>query len=200
MTRPLRIEFPGALWHVTSRGVEKRNVFIDHQDRRAFISRLGRTVEKCHWELHAYVLMANHYHLLLTTPEMTLSKGMQWLGGSYAQYFNERYGRWGHLFGGRFKAHLVDTDAYLVTAARYIVLNPVRAGITATADEWPWSSYLATAGLKWTPRWLSVAAILDRFHLTDREIARRYYREYVCAQPDPTTNGVAAGVRPLYRT
>lgn len=135
--------------------------------------------------------MSNHYHLLLRTPETNLSRGMQRLGSVYAEHFNRRYARWGHLFGGRFKSHLVKTEAHVLTAARYIVLNPVRAGITATAAEWPWSSYLATAGVKRAPHWLAVDAILEQFHPSDRERAATFYREFVCASPD-------GGVRPLY--
>lgn len=184
MPRKLRIQFPGALWHVTSRGVEKRNIVCDNRDRRRFVVGLGDVVQEYRWRLHAYVLMSNHYHLLLTTPEPTLSCGMQQLGGRYGHYFNERHERWGHLFGGRFKAHPVETDAHLIIAARYIVLNPVRGGITTTAAEWPWSSYLATAGLTRAPRWLDTETILARFHPTDRELAMRHYREFVCAGPD----------------
>jgi REP element-mobilizing transposase RayT len=191
MSRRLRTEFSGALWHITSRGVEKRNIFLDNRDRREFLSVLGRAVELNRWCLYAYVLMSNHYHLLLTTPEPTLSRGMQRLGSLYAEHFNRRYTRWGHLFGGRFKAHLVQSDNHLLTTARYVVLNPVRAGITATAAEWPWSSYAATAGLTRAPHWLAVDALLMRFHPTDRDTATSYYREFVCDE---------AGVRPLYGT
>jgi putative transposase len=193
MSRLPRIEFPGALWHVTSRGVEKRNIFLDNRDRHEFIGLLGATIEQHGWCLYAYVLMSNHYHLLLKTPETNLSHGMQRLGGIYAERFNRRYARWGHLFGARFKSHLVETDSHLLGAARYIVLNPVRACITATADEWPWSSYLATACLKRAPRWLDIDSILEQFHPSDRERAAASYREFVRA-------GAEVGVRPLYGT
>lgn len=137
--------------------------------------------------------MSNHYHLLLRTLETNLSRGMQQLGSIYAENFNKRYARWGHLFGGRFKSQLIETEAHLLNTARYIVLNPVRAGITATPAEWPWSSYLATALMKRAPHWLAVDAMLEQFHPSDRERAATSYREFVRA-------GAEDGVRPLYGT
>lgn len=197
--RPLRIEFPGATWHVTSRGVEKRNIFLSNRDRNHFLTILANVVENHRWCLYAYVLMSNHYHLLLTTPEPNLSAGMQKLGGIFAQRFNATYGRWGHLFGGRFKSHSVGDGAYLLSAARYIVLNPVRAGLTITAGEWRWSSYAATAGVVRAPNWLAADALLREFH-PEREIAMAYYLEFVAAGT-PEANGDAnSGVRPLYGT
>jgi putative transposase len=195
MSRPLRIEFPGATWHVTSRGVEKRNIFLSNRDRREFTDLLGRVVAAHRWKLYAYVLMSNHYHLLIMTREPNLSAGMQKLGALYAQRFNEKHVRWGHLFGGRFKSHMIDTSRYLLSASRYIVLNPVRAGLSITADEWPWSSYPATAGATTAPPWLAVDELLRQFHPAGRELAAAHYREFVAA-------GAAenVGVRPLYGT
>jgi len=204
MSRPLRNEFPGATWHITSRGVEKRNIFLCNRDRRQFINLLGAVVDEYRWKLYAYVLMSNHYHLLVTTSESNLSAGMQRLGGLYAQRFNKRYLRWGHLFGGRFKSQFVDSGKYLLTASRYIVLNPVRAGLTISADEWPWSSYAATAGLRQPPRWLAVDDLLRELHPDDRELAIAYYREFVAAGTVEANEGIEragnAGVRPLYGT
>ena len=119
---------------------------------------------------------------------------MQRLGGMYAEHFNRRHARWGHLFGSRFKSHLVVDRRYLIAAARYIVLNPVRAGITATAGEWPWSSYRVTAGVSRMPRWLAADKLLDEFHPEDPDVAVAYYREFVSAAANEEE-----GVRPLYR-
>ncbi len=195
MVRLLRIEFPGATWHVTSRGVEKRAIFLDDSDRRDFLSLLGATVEEYRWRLYAYVLMSNHYHLLLTTQQPTLSDGMQKLGGRYAEDFNRRNTRWGHLFGGRFKSQPVNTIEHLMQTARYVVLNPVRAGIIATPAEWPWSSYMATAGFSRTPSWLAAEALLARFHPHDRARAIIDYREFVAAATPTQSN--AGGQTPL---
>lgn len=179
MTRPLRVEYPGALWHVTNRGVERRNIFADDGDRHYFLRLLEQVVQDYGWQLAAYVLMSNHYHLLFVTPERNLSRGMKDLDGDYAASFNRRHERVGHLFQGRFKSHLVDSDAYLLEVARYIVLNPVRAGMVEHVAAWPWSSYRATAGLGACPTWLDVFSILDEFDSEDARAAMNMYREYV---------------------
>ena len=176
------------------RGNDRQVVFADEDDYTFFRDCLYDAARERGLAIHAYVLMTNHFHLLVMTPEPNLSAGMQRLSGIYAQHFNIGRGRWGHLFGGRFKSELVISRSYLLASARYIVLNPVRAGLTLTADEWPWSSYAATAGLAKAPKWLAVDAVLREFHPTDRELAVAYYREFVAAgtaEPD-------AGVRPLY--
>src|SRR4030042_5793823 len=129
MARPLRIEFPGAVYHVTSRGNARQTIFIDDEDRGGFLDLLSIVVERFNWICHAYCLMGNHYHLLIETPDGNLSKGMRELNGIYTQHFNRRHGRVGHVFQGRFKAILVEKDSYLLELCRYIVLNPVRAGI-----------------------------------------------------------------------
>jgi putative transposase len=178
MGRLRRLEYPGGLWHVTNRGVEKRQIFLDARDGRTFLRSLADAIPRFRWRLHAYVLMSNHYHLLIETVEPTLSRGMQRLGGDYADFFNWRHERTGHLFQGRFKAHLIDTDTYLLEVARYIVLNPVRARLVASPEEWRWSSYNATAGLEPAPPWLTIATILSRFgSLKPAE----HYRGFVAA-------------------
>jgi REP element-mobilizing transposase RayT len=174
MARPLRLEHPGALWHVTARGNERGDVFRDDADRREFLTVLGRTVSIYGWRLHAYVLMGNHYHLLVETPEPTLSRGMRDLNGVTTQRFNRRHGRTGHLFEGRFKAILVERDAHLLEVARYIVLNPLRVGIARSAAAWPWSSYKATAGLSDGPEWLETEWTLEQFGRRPAEARRRY--------------------------
>jgi putative transposase len=146
MSRPLRIEFPGAVYHITSRGNERKAVFRDDQDRKIFLDTLGDVTHRYNWFCHAYCLMDNHYHLLVETPDGNLSKGMRRLNGIYTQRFNKRHGRVGHLFQGRFKAVLVQKDSHLLEACRYVVLNPVRVRRVQRPEEWLWSSYGATTG------------------------------------------------------
>ena len=179
MSRPLRLEFPGAWWHIHSRGVERRDIFLDDADRRRFLNVLADAVPRFRWRLHAYVLMSNHFHLLVETVHATLSRGMQRIGGDYAESFNKRHDRAGHLFQGRFKAHLIDSETYLLRVAKYIVLNPVRAGLVARAAEWAWSSHRATAGLERNGGWLTTEEILDRFHPRDLALAMIAYRKFV---------------------
>ena len=180
MARPLRLEFPGAVWHVTSRGNEKKSVFHDEIDRRTFLPLLARSVDRFGWRIHAFVLMTNHYHLLLETPEPTLSAGMRELNGIYTQGFNRRHDRVGHLFQGRFKGILVEKESHLLELTRYVVLNPVRAGIARHPADWQWSSYRATAGLESPPRWLVVDWTLTQFN-QDPAMARCLYRRFVRA-------------------
>lgn len=178
MSRPLRLDHAGALWHVTSRGNERREVFRDDEDRREFLRLLGRAVDLFGWRLHAFVLMGNHYHLLVGTPEATLSRGMRQLNGDYAGHFNRRHGRDGHVFQGRFKAVLVQRESHLLEVARYVVRNPVRAAMVKSPEEWPWSSYRATAGLEPAPAWLDASFVLEVFG-TRRAAAQARYREFV---------------------
>jgi REP element-mobilizing transposase RayT len=185
MSRPLRLDHAGALWHVTSRGNERREVFRDDEDRREFLRLVGRTVDLFGWNLHAWVLMGNHYHLLVGTPEATLSRGMRQLNGDYAQHFNRRHGRDGHVFQGRFKAILVQREAHLLEIARYVVRNPVRAGLVKAPGDWEWSSYRATAGLEPCPEWLDAAFLQDVFG-SRRATATARYREFV-AEGDRAT-------------
>ncbi len=180
MSRPLRLEFPGAVWHVTSRGNERRDIFRDDEDRRLFLRLLARTVGRRKWRLHAFVLMTNHHHLLLETPEPTLSKGMHELNGIYAQMFNRRHGRVGHLLQGRFHGILVSKESHLLELTRYIVLNPVRGALVDEPGAWPWSNYRATAFLAPCPPWLEIAWTLRQFGATDVESVSRY-RDFVAA-------------------
>ena len=146
MTRPLRIEYPGALYHVTARGNARQRIYVDAEDYRAFLNLLGKLSERYHWRCHAYCLMSNHYHLLLETPEGNLAAGMRQLNGIYTQAFNRRHHKVGHAFQGRYQAILVDKDRYWLELSRYIVLNPVRAKMVKDAQAYPWSSFRATAG------------------------------------------------------
>ena len=154
MARPLRIEYPGALYHVTSRGNARKRIFKDDGDRELFLRVLAFVVERCHWICHAYCLMDNHYHFLIETPEANLSQGMRQVNGVYTQAYNRGHGKVGHLFQGRFKAILVDKESYLLELCRYVVLNPVRAKLVDRSEDWPWSSYRATAGIEKAPAFL----------------------------------------------
>jgi putative transposase len=163
VARPLRIEFPGALYHVTSRGNARQSVFLSDEDRRRFLELLGMVVDRFHWNCHAYCLMDNHYHLMIETPEGNLSRGMRQLNGIYTQKFNWSHQRTGHVFQGRFKAILVEKDSYLLELSRYVVLNPVRAKIVENPEDWPWSSFCATIGRASPPSWLSTEWLLGCF-------------------------------------
>jgi REP element-mobilizing transposase RayT len=180
MARPLRLEFAGALYHVTTRGNEQRPIFLSHadDDRLAFLTILGRTCERFSWLCPAYCLMTNHYHLVIETPEANLSQGMRQLNGVYSQHINRTHGRVGHLFQGRFKAILVDKDSYLLELSRYVVLNPVRAGLVSRPGEWPWSSYRATAGEAAAPPFLASDWLLGAF-AANRPQAVARYRQFV---------------------
>lgn len=178
MARPLRLEFPGAIYHVTSRGNARNAIFMDDEDRALFLGCLGEVVARFGWICHAYCLMDNHYHLLVETPESNLSLGMRQLNGVYTQRFNRRHGRVGHVFQGRFKAIVVDRDSYLLELCRYVVLNPVRAGMVEQIEQYAWSSYQPTMGLAECPGWLETDWLLGQFAKT-RAVARRRYAEFV---------------------
>lgn len=181
MARPLRIEFANALYHVTSRGNEQRPIFRSNHDRIAFLSLLGEAAIRFGWSITAYVLMTNHFHLVIQTPEPNLSKGMHWLNGTYAGAFNRRYERSGHLFQGRFHAKLIQKETYFAQVLRYVVLNPVRAKIVERPEQYRWSSYRATIGLDAAPEWLDLGAVYMSFGLDD-EVARSEYRSFVLAK------------------
>jgi len=174
MTRPLRLEFQDAIYHVTSRGNARNAVFLDDQDRESFFVCLGEVVVRFGWLCHAYCLMDNHYHLLIETPEGNLSLGMRQLNGVYTQRFNRHHGSVGHLFQGRFKAIVVDRDCYLLELCRYVVLNPIRAAMVKHIEHYPWSSYPATMGLTNCPGWLSTVWLLGHFSKHRTEAQRRY--------------------------
>ncbi len=183
MSRPLRLEYPGSLWHITVRGNEKRPTFLDDRDRRRFLELLGEAVRRFRWILTAYVLMSNHYHLLLELTEETLASGMKWLNGTYAQWFNYSHDRVGHLFQGRYKSHLIEKEMYFLEVARYVVLNPVRANIVEWPDAYDWSSFRATVGRSGPPAWLATDNVLGHF-ANDRGVARARYAAFVEAGID----------------
>jgi len=179
MTRPLRLEFSGALYHVTSRGDGREAIFLDNEDREIFLGVLSSVCERFNWCVHAYCLMDNHYHLLIETPDANLSKGMRQLNGVFTQSFNRKHKRVGHVFQGRYKAIIVQKESYLLELARYIVLNPVRAGMVRSAKDWPWSSYRKTAGFIDPGSWLNVDWLLSSF-AKKRVDATKRYRTFVC--------------------
>jgi putative transposase len=178
MARPLRICIPGAVYHLTSRGNAREAIVRDEIDRLAFLRTLARVVDRFGWLCHSYCLMDNHYHLVIETPQPNLSSGMRQLNGLHAQFFNGRYDRCGHVFQARFRSLLVEKDSYLLAVCRYVVLNPVRAGICEQPEEWPWSSYRATSGLDQAERFLTTDWLLAQF-APRRRLAQRRYRAYV---------------------
>jgi len=141
MPRPPRLEVPGGLYHITTRGNRRQAIFGDDVDRRRFLDLFDRAQRRHGWRELAYCLMSNHYHLLVETPVPTLSKGMHYLNSVYARRFNERYDVDGHLFEARFGSVLVETEAHFRRVLDYIAFNPVRAGLCSHPAEWPWSSW-----------------------------------------------------------
>ena len=164
MTRPLRIELAGGVYHVTSRGDRRENIYFCDADRRAWLELLGKVCERFNWMCHAWCQMSNHYHIVVETVEGNLSQGMRQLNGVYTQHINSAYQRVGHVFQGRYKSILVEKESYLLELARYVVLNPVRAGIVDDPQQWPWSSYAAMTGEKQAPPWLQTDWILGQFN------------------------------------
>ncbi|MBU2392325.1 MAG: transposase [Gammaproteobacteria bacterium] len=174
MSRPLRLEFAGALYHVTSRGNERKAIYLEEADFQRFLETVAQVCERYNWVIHAYCLMTNHYHLLVETPDANLSLGMRQLNGVYTQLFNRAHKRVGHLFQGRYKAILVQKDSYLLEVSRYIVLNPVRAAMVDHCIEWPWSSYGFTCHQQQAPEWLAVEPLLSLFASGRTEAVARY--------------------------
>lgn len=186
MARPLRLEFPGAVYHVTTRGNAQQKIFRDEIDRAAFLEVYGQVSRRFNWRCYAYCLMTNHYHVVIETPEPNLSQGMRQLNGVYTQRFNRRHKRPGHVFQGRFKAILVERDSYLLELCRYVVLNPVRARLVRGAGDWPWSSYRATSGRVNPPPWLDANWVLEQFGRR-RADAQDKYRRFVSEGRGQTT-------------
>ncbi|MEA5113117.1 MAG: transposase [Geobacteraceae bacterium] len=174
MSRPLRITYPGAYYHVTSRGNEKKDIFRSKRDREKFLEYLETATKRYGAVIHAYCLMSNHYHLLLETPEGNLSQIMRHLNGAYTTYFNVKRKRTGHLFQGRYKAILVEADEYATELSRYLHLNPVRVGMATRPGEYQWSSYRSYVGEEKTPDWLKRDFILGYFGKNSATAMKRY--------------------------
>lgn len=178
MARPLRIEYDGALYHVTSRGNDRKAIFKNDSDRKLFLDTLAHVRKRFHWICHAYCLMDNRYHLVVETPDGNLSKGMRQLNGVYTQAYNKRHGQVGHLFQGRFKAILVQKDSHFLEVSRYVVLNPVGAKIISDPRQYKWSSYRATVGMAQAHPCLTPDEILSHF-ARRKAVAQQKYRDFV---------------------
>lgn len=192
MSRPLRIEFPGAFYHVMSRGNERKSISINSDDCHFFLKTLADAAGRWQLAIHAYALMGNHYHLLLETKAGLLSMPMRHINGVYTQYFNKRHQRIGHLFHGRFKAILIEKDSYLLTLSRYIHQNPLKAGLVAKAEDYPWSSYQAYLGLTPQPPWLATHDTLQEFG-SALEIQRQRYQQFMEAHDEKDPQSEALG-------
>jgi putative transposase len=190
MARPLRIEFSGAIYHVTSRGDRREPIFVDEDDRRALLGVVAQALHRFDATMLVYCLMGNHYHFVLQTRHGNLSSLMRYINGVYSQTFNRRHNKVGHLFQGRFKAILVDRDAYLLEVCRYVEMNPVRARLVVDPFEWRWSSLRAHLGLQPSPRWLDTSELYAMLlgHTAsdgdDRRQARQRYAELVADARD----------------
>ena len=178
MGRPIRIEYPGALYHITSRGNERRKIFRDKADRMKFLVLLRDYHDRYGILIHAYVLMDNHYHLILETPKGNLLKIMHGVNGGYTNYFNRKYKRVGHLFQGRYRAILVEKDRYLFPLSRYVHLNPVRAGLVKKPGGYLWSSYKGYVGKEKEEDWMEYGWVLSQF-AEQRKRAEWKYKTYV---------------------
>jgi putative transposase len=202
MPRPPRVILPGGIYHVTSRGNRREPIFFADGDRVLFLEILRQVITRHTWQLFAYCLMHNHYHLVVQVPDADLSVGMRTLNGSYAQWFNKVHGLVGHLFQARYHAVQVESDWHLLHLSRYLALNPVRAGLCRSAADWPWGSYESIVSSKSSPL-ISPARTLRHFG-TNHTIARSAFRDFVegmsdadgslrdMAVPDPVVSALAA--------
>jgi REP element-mobilizing transposase RayT len=182
MARPLRIEFPNAVYHITARGNRREPIFVDDRDRHKLLDIVGQAFSRFDALMLAYCLMGNHYHFVLQTRQANLSRLMRHINGVYAQTLNHRHGEVGHLFQGRFKAILVDRDAYLLEVCRYAELNPVRARIVRKPQSWAWSSCRAHVGLEDSPAWLDSDGLYGQLlgrPVRDAKDRRRAAKKYL---------------------
>jgi len=172
MARPVRMDFPETFYHALSRGNEKREIFREEKDYRHFVDLLGQMAKRFEIEIHAYVLMKNHYHLLLRTKKSNLSRALQWLGVSYSVWFNRRYQRTGHLFQGRFKSFLIENEKYFTAMCLYLHGNPYRAGIVKDLLDFEWSSFRSYQNRREQPSWLVTDLVLGIYGANRRRFAR----------------------------
>ncbi|MCI0468583.1 MAG: transposase, partial [Nitrospirae bacterium] len=178
MARPLRIEYEGALYHITARGNERNTIYRDEGDYQKFLEILSELPQRYGVILHGYVLMGNHYHLLIETPKGNITKAMHYLNVAYTGRFNKKYSRVGHLLQGRYKGFLIEKDRYLLSVSRYIHLNPVRAMIVRKPEEYGWSSYSEYIGREKKNKWLESDWILGQYS-KDEARARKQYKAFV---------------------
>ena len=174
MARPLRLELSGGVYHVTSRGDRREDIYLSDADREMWLGVFAEVCARFNWVCHAWCLMSNHYHILVETPEANLAQGMRQLNGVYTQRFNRTHDRVGHVFQGRYKAIMVERDSYLLELARYVVLNPLRAKMVKHLEAWPWSSFLATCGQAASPSWLQTDWILGQFEARRSSAIAKY--------------------------
>lgn len=174
MARPLRLEIPGGLYHVTSRGDGREDIYLDDADRQNWLELFAGVCERFNWSCHAYCLMTNHYHVIIETPDGNLSIGMRQLNGVYTQSFNRRHSRVGHVFQGRYKAIFVDKDSYLLELSRYVILNPVRATMVQRPEYWPWTSYHFMIDARSPPKWLHRDWLLSQFGKQRRRAIEKF--------------------------
>jgi putative transposase len=188
MSRPPRIQFHGACYHITSRGNRRAPIYLDHRDHLIWLDILAETVEKHGIKVHGYCLMPNHFHLLIITPHANLSEAMHMLNSLYCQHFNKRHGSTGHVIQGRFHARLIESNEQLLAAARYISLNPVRARLTLTPADWPWSHHRHFLNPAAAPKWLETSWLLEQFGNLDKGEGSARYEAFVQAgvgKPNP---------------
>lgn len=178
MSRPIRIEFPGAIYHVTSRGQEGKKIFIDDEDRRFFLDWLARIAQRFHWQCHAFCLLDDHYHLVLETRDANLSAGMRELNGSFTQRYNRRHDAQGPVMQGRFKAILLERETSLLPVCRHVVLNPVRLKLVRQPEKYPWSSYRSSSGLDAPIVGMGYDWLWAQFGKRPKKVFERY-QEYV---------------------
>lgn len=195
MTRQLRTEFPGALYHIYSRGNNKKMIFLEDADRYKFLNILNKALRKCNYLCYGYCIMGTHFHLMLETPDGNISRGMHILHSTYAQYFNRKHGCVGHVFQGRFHSVLVQRELYLLVLCRYIVLNPIRAGLVNHPGEYTWSSFNEMIGtIKQEPPIIAAELLLSHFGIEPDE-ARKNYIDFVMDgidKPSPFSHTVGS--------
>jgi REP element-mobilizing transposase RayT/AraC-like DNA-binding protein len=188
MSRPLRTQACGALYHVTARGVRRTTIYVDGNDYRVWLCMLGETAARFQFVVHAYCQMPNHFHLAVETPLGNIAAGMRYLNGKYFQYFNRKYKHLGYVSQGRYSSEIIERQEYLLEVARYVVLNPVRAELATGAAAWEWSSHRALLGLTRPPDWLHMDWLLSQFGTGPRERHIQAYAEFVQqghGLPDP---------------
>jgi putative transposase len=184
--RPHRLQIPGAAYHISAKAVAERPLFRQASDFDYFLTVLARVVDRHDWVCGFYRLMTTHYHLVIRTPEADLARGMQWLNGCYGHEFNRRHAAEGHVFFRRYQSVLIESEAHFLELGRYLPFNPVRAGLCARPEDWPWSSYPALLGLSPPPAFLSIGWLLELFG-RDRQSARRRLRAFV--EESPSSSG-----------